>query len=230
MNLLRFKFVGRILRAHALAALLCAHSLFGYTVVWNLDSTSGFDVTISGTGPTHASYDPLYGDRFVFGLVSGEMSPSGLWKVFGGANINYTPSGGSLGKILVKQGLPILAYLGTELPASYPESAGTPLLHPDFTWNIPLPIDSVFSGLVIRNPSNHTHPTGLGGFGWRLRFEQDLTVVNPSDSSSWTWTNRYVGSGPNLRVSVPDTCSTFAVLGISFLGLNLLRRRSIAGL
>jgi PEP-CTERM motif len=157
----------------------------GLDITWNADSTSAFDVTVSGTG----QFDSSSGSYFFAGNPG--ISPSGLWQV-GDGTAGIWPS--SLYPDLWEiEGGGGVNFLPTHSDPFNPDLGF--ITYHDFKPNV-LPVQD-----------GNTAAFGeLLSLGWSARETFAITSEpNPNDPSTWTFVERNLGSGPALAVPEPAT-------------------------
>ena len=184
------------------------------SVIWNLDTTSGFDVTFGGSGLALGNGD------YLFGPSNPIVSPLGLWQISSGENACYHSADAANEAEWEIMGGSQVSYLSTTLPSDYPDYAGPAILQSDSYDN--------FSPGNDPDPhnGNKSDMFGLAFFGWQGQSTIAITIPNPNDISTWSWTAHYWASGSDLSVNVPDAGETISMLGGAIITLLWLRRRS----
>ncbi|MEY2540298.1 MAG: hypothetical protein QOG67_4038 [Verrucomicrobiota bacterium] len=178
------------------------------TVTWSADSTSSFDVTISGTGQLNSD-----SGSYVF-TPDPAISPSGLWQVFDGTQAIWPSSlDPNLWEIAGGGGV---NFLPTHADPFNPD-LGFPTYH-DFKLNV-LPVQDGNSASF-----GYLHDAA----GWSANESFSITSEpDPNDPSTWTFVARTSGSGPTLAVPEPATWIMFGI-GVSLLApFRVLRRRIV---
>jgi hypothetical protein len=184
-----------------LGALMAACKLqAGPSIDWISDSSSSFDVVLTGTGP---------------GWSGTITSPSGLWQL-SSANIIYYPTTGQNGSKIMIDNVGTATFLGSlspqfaePVPSSLPPfntvSLGTYGGYQDF-FNPTAPIKD-------GNPLVYGFLTGLDWDGASTISVNSMPNVN--NASGWAWTASYSACGENLAAPEPNTIS-FGALAVIF--------------
>jgi hypothetical protein len=181
--------------------MVCNLAQAATVVVWTLDTPSGFDVTLSGTGLPTATPG-----RFYFGDNGPFVSPSGLWRLAAGDQAIWpSPTGGSQWEF---------------------NGGGRVTFIPDFGFGPGKSLDFLTYSDFFPNvmPVQDGNTAGAGElhdiFGWTAGEHIEITSEpNPADPTTWTWINHYGGSGRTLlALAVPESgiipMLLLAVLGI----------------
>ena len=192
--------------------MVCNLAQAATSVVWTLDSPSGFDVTLSGTGlPISIP------GMFIFGDNSPFVSPSGLWRLNAGDQALWpSPAGGSQWEFNGGGRLTFIPDFG-----SGPGNTLDFLTYSDFFPNV-LPVQDGNSA-----GAGELHDI----FGWHGSEHIEITSEpNAADPSTWTWVNHYGGSGPTLLLvqAVPESgIIPMLLLGlVGILQLSIKTRKS----
>lgn len=182
-------------------------------VIWNSDTTSSFDVTFDGVGVD------LGNGEFRFGPSNAIVSPLGMWQIYSGECAYFHANGMCDASEWEMQGGSQVSYLPSTLPSDYPDYAGPAILR-SYAYDMFMPGN---------NPSPHngnrSGEFGLSFFGWQGQSTIAITVLDPSDVSTWTWTAHYWASGRDLKVNVSDRAPTLSLIGGMFGVVLWCRRR-----
>ena len=181
---------------------------------WNGDSSTNFDLVISGTGEGYS------------GTVT---SPSGLWQLQTANEIVF-PSAES-GKVGVgNEGTATyLGSLGPQIPP--PNSSSSP---PFNTLCVGTP-GGYMDYFMPNAPINDGNPMNSGYLAQALFPLQDWSGIstisitsmpNPHDPSTWTWTAEYEGSGVSLAAAPePKAISIICLAAVMGLLPRLYKKR-----
>jgi hypothetical protein len=182
-------------------------------VIWNADTTSSFDVTFNGVGVD------LGNGEYKFGPSSALLSPTGLWQIYSGESAYFYSAGMGGSTEWEMQGGSQVSYLPSTLPSDYPDYAGPAILRSNA-------YDVFLSGTTPSpHDGNRSDYVGLSFFGWQGQSTIAISMPNPSDMSTWTWTAHYWASGSDLNVNVTDSGQTFSMVGSAVIILVWFRRR-----
>lgn len=167
-------FLLAILATTALAS--AAHA--DLNILWNVDNSSGFDLTVSGTGGFDVN--PASAGFHTTSLIS----PSGLWEYMGGSGA-YVDTFNNVFKI---GGGGNVNFLGPTLVPVYDEIS--PSLQAD-GYSDPFPLSST---------TLHGEQIFLDGMlrpDWSGSTTIDVTSIpDVNDASTWVWSAHFYASGP----------------------------------
>jgi hypothetical protein len=173
------------------------------SVNWVSDSYTSFDVKLSGTGP---------------GWSGTITSPNGLWELFSGDSILYPTTTPPVGK--VEMDLSALATFLGPLPAIY--TPPNPSAMPPYNTASLGTDGGAYDFYQPAAPINDGAPMGTGYLkeiaadGWVGEGTFSVTSIpDVNDTSTWTWSAEWEGSGPSLETPEPGPA------GIELLGVGL---------
>ena len=190
---------------HISCLVLCCVTLRAtpLAITWSVDSTSAFDVTVSGAG------SPLASGLYSFGTITplNVVSPSGLWQ-FSGFSTLLTWDGQSWN--IAAGGIERMTYPPLGLFIQLDNFGGPPLR------NDPLP--------EVANRWRGNGSFVLANSGWNATAVFSISSEsNPSDPTTWTWQDHFFGSGPGDVLVVPDSGMTVILLTIAVGTLVIVR-------
>lgn len=182
----------------------------GLSVNWISDSSSSFDVILTGTGP---------------GWSGTITSPSGLWQLYSANIIDYPASGQNTPQVFIDN-VGVATFLGSLSP-QFPT--------PDSSALVPFNAASIatfggyqdyFNPVTPINDGNPLVDGYLAALHWGGMSTISVTSLpNLINESTWTWTANYSACGLSLEAPEPNTLS-FGVLAITF-GMAYRFRKSL---
>ena len=184
-----------------LSSLMAACKLqAGPSVDWISDSSSSFDVILTGTGP---------------GWSGTVTSPSGLWQLWSANVIEYPAYGQNLSQVFIDN-VGVATFLGSLSP-QFPT--------PDSSALVPFNAASIatfggyqdyFNPVAPIKDGNPLVDGYLAALHWGGMSTISVTSLpNLINESTWAWTANYSASGVSLAAPEPNTIF-FGVLAVSF--------------
>jgi hypothetical protein len=190
----------------------------GPSVDWISDSSSSFDVVLTGTGP---------------GWSGTVTSPSGLWQLSSADIIDYPASGQNSSEVFIDNS-GVATYLGAlspQFPAPDPAafapfntvSIGTYGGYQDY-----------FNPLAPINDGNSLIYGYLAGLDWSGMSTITVTSMPSLNSTSgWDWSANYSACGGSLAAPEPSPISLAALAGVIIIASSfrekLKRDRTLSG-
>ncbi len=188
-------------------------------VQWIADSTSAFDVVLTGTGA---------------GWSGTLMSPSGDWKLQSANIIAYTCANPSSPQVAVDNSgnATFEGALSPQLPAPNP-SANAPFNAATIgTYGGYLDHFNPVAPISDKNGLVYGYLSDLSDFGPYLDWSGLSTISitsmpDPNDPSTWTWMAQYTACGQNLAAPEPNALSIIALAGVLVICKRCFKRNHL---
>jgi hypothetical protein len=200
-----------------LAAVCKLHASPAPTVDWISDTSSSFDVVLTGTGAGWS------------GMVT---SPSGDWQLQS-ANIINCSGGSSSGPLVALDNEGSATFKGSlspQIPTPNP-SAGAPFNAATIcTFGGYQDLFKPVAPISDNNSLIYGYLTELAAFGPFLNWSGMSTISitsipNINDPSTWSWTAQYSACGQNLDAPEPNTISLLSLAAL-LIAFRMFRKRN----